>query len=79
MGIDDDCVLVTRSAFFSNRIASQVAEADAFSDSACIMDIPETTKSQVISLSLIWRQDSFNELEGAKHRLSFLLGMLERK
>ena len=40
MGIDDDCVLVTRSAFFSNRIASAVAESESFSDSASIMDLP---------------------------------------
>lgn len=60
MGIDDDCVLVTRSAFFENRLASPVGEVESFSDSACIKDLPDIGKSQVISLSLIWRQESFN-------------------
>ena len=79
LSIDDDCVLVTRSAFFSNRVVSPTADVQSFSENAAIMDIPESTKSQVLSVSLIWRQDSFQDTESTKHRLSFLLGVLEKK
>ena len=39
-------------------------------------DISETIKSQVISITLIWRQNSFDKVDDTKHRLAFLLGVL---
>jgi hypothetical protein len=79
LGIDDDCVLVSRSAFLENRNSNQGAEAEQFSDNVFIQDIAEISKSQILSITLIWRQDSFDKVEDTKHRLSFLLGVLERK
>ena len=39
-------------------------------------DIVESIKSQIISITLIWRQSSFEKVEETKHRLAFLLGVL---
>lgn len=44
-----------------------------------MIDIGENKKSQIISITLIWRQDNYEKIEDTKHHLSFLLGILERK
>lgn len=44
-----------------------------------LMDVTDECESIVNSLTLIWQLDSFDGVEEAKHRLSFLLGVLERK
>jgi hypothetical protein len=44
-----------------------------------MIDVGENKKSQIISITLIWRQDNYEKLEDTKHHLSFLLGILERK
>lgn len=43
------------------------------------MDVTDEYESIVNSVTLIWQLDSFDGVEEAKHRLSFLLGVLERK
>jgi hypothetical protein len=42
-------------------------------------EVSETIKKQVISITLIWRQDSYEGIEDTKHKLSYLLGVLERR
>lgn len=79
LGIDDDCVLVTRSAFLSNRSKNQSSECEQFSDNVTMNEVTETTKSQVISITLIWVQSSYEGTDDIKHKLSFLLGVLERR
>jgi hypothetical protein len=78
MGIDDDCVLVSRSVIM-NQQSSPGASESWSSENAELKDITDGCESIVNSITLIWRLDNYDGVEEAKHRLSFLLGVLQRK
>ena len=56
LGIDDDCVLVTKSVFLSQRKRVLATEIEKCSENVGIFDVVESIKSQIISITLIWRQ-----------------------
>ena len=79
LGIDDHCVLVSKSTFFRHKTQKQSIESDSYSQNGVFIDINEEQESAINSISIVWRGESYDRIEETKHRLSYLLGVLQRR
>lgn len=79
MGIDDECVIVSRSVFITNNENSFCQSSTGSSGSSLFVfeDLEEEKKNIVNSVTLAWRAENFSQVDALKNKLSFMVGILK--